>query len=129
MKMKFSWKNHPGGFTFIELIIVVTIIGLLAAVAIPKSLQARDNARLSTIYNNLHQIEDAKDQWALEFHKTNGAAIADMNVLSAYFKDGYVRDVMRETYIPNPVGTRAVASLPAGEALGAYTPGTAIPAP
>ena len=61
--------------------------------------------------------------------KTNGALVADMNVLSGYFKDGRVRDVMRETYVPNPVGTPAEASLPGSEALGPYSPGAIIPAP
>ena len=64
MKKKFSSKTRRGGFTFIELVIVITIIGLLAAIAIPKSIQARDNARLGSIYNNLEQIEYAKEQWA-----------------------------------------------------------------
>src|SRR5689334_17729493 len=129
MKIKFSWKKRSRGFTFIELIIVITIIGLLAAIAIPKSMQARDNARLNTIYHNLTEIEYAKDQWALDLHRTNGTVIADVSVLSAYFKDGYVRDVMRETYLPNPIGIPPVASLPPGQALGPYAPGTTIPAP
>jgi len=129
MKMKVSRNGRKGGFTFIELIIVVTIIGLLAAIALPKSIQARDTARLNTIYHNLKEIEYAKDQWALETHRTNGAPIADISVLNPYFRDGSVRDVMRETYLPNPVGTPAIASLPAGQALGPYAPGTTIPAP
>src|SRR5438067_7321715 len=115
MKMKLSSRTQPSGFTFIELVIVITIVGLLAGIAIPKSIQARDNARLSSIYNNLKQIEYAKEQWALDHGKTNGAAVADMSVLSGYFKDGRVRDVMRETYAPNPVGIPAEASLPGSE--------------
>jgi len=129
MKMKCSWKRKRGGFTFIELIIVIAIVGLLVAIAVPKSFQARDNACLNTIYHNLKEIDYAKDQWALDNHRTNGTVIADMSVLSAYFKDGYVRDVIRETYLPNPIGTPAIASLPPGQALGPYAPGTTIPSP
>jgi len=129
MKMKCSWKRKRGGFTFIELIIVIAIVGLLVAIAVPKSFQARDNACLNTIYHNLKEIDYANDQWALDNHRTNGTVIADMSVLSAYFKDGYVRDVIRETYLPNPIGTPAIASLPPGQALGPYAPGTTIPSP
>src|SRR5947209_860942 len=100
MKTKFSSQTRCAGFTFIEIIIVVTIVGLLVAIAIPKSFQARDTARLNTIYNNLRQIENAKDQWALDQQKTNGTVVADVSVLSGYLKDGRVRDVMKETYVP-----------------------------
>jgi prepilin-type N-terminal cleavage/methylation domain-containing protein len=127
--MKFNSQTRRSGFTFIEIIIVTTIIGLLVAIAIPKGMQARDTARLSCIYNNLSQIEHAKEQWALDQKKTNGTVVTDMSVLSAYLKDGRVRDVMKETYVPNNVGTPAQADLPIGQPLGPYGPGAVIPTP
>src|SRR5689334_16233557 len=101
--MKISGSVRKGsGFTFIEIIIVITIIGLLVAIAIPCSIRARDNARLSSIRNNLRQIESAKSQWAIENKKTTGDPVGNIAVLTNYFShNSGVRDVMRETYVPN----------------------------
>jgi prepilin-type N-terminal cleavage/methylation domain-containing protein len=126
--MKISGSVRSGrGFTFIEIIIVITIIGLLVAIAIPCSIRARDNARLSGIRQNLRQIESAKTQWAIENKKTTGDPVGSIAVLSNYFNhNSGVRDVMRETYVPNPIGTPAEADLPRGALLG--TNGPVIPA-
>ena len=52
-------------FTLVEIMIVVAIIGLLAAIAIPSFMTARTNARKSMCINNLRQIDGAKEQWAM----------------------------------------------------------------
>lgn len=59
---------HHGGFTLVEIMIVVAIIGLLASLAIPNVLRARSRAQEKTCMDNLRQIDGAKQQWALENH-------------------------------------------------------------
>jgi hypothetical protein len=107
----------------------VTIIGLLAGIGIPSMFKARDNARLNTIYSNLREIESAKSQWALENRKQTGDPVEDLAALSPYFRGGRISDVMRETYVPNAVGTPAEAELPMGAPLGNYHGGSSIEAP
>ncbi len=66
-------KLRKGGFTLVEIMIVVAIIGLLAAIGIPNLLRARKTSQTDACINNLRQIDGAKQQWALE----NGKSTAD----------------------------------------------------
>jgi prepilin-type N-terminal cleavage/methylation domain-containing protein len=60
-------KSKKYGFTLVEIMIVVAIIGLLAAIAIPNFVRARTTSQQNACINNLRQIDGAKQQWALEF--------------------------------------------------------------
>ena len=64
-------SNKKAGFTLVEIMIVVAIIGLLAAIAIPNFVRARTTSQKNACINNLRQIDGAKQQWALELGKTN----------------------------------------------------------
>ena len=63
MKLNRTQKN---GFTLVEIMIVVGIIGLLAAIAIPNFIRYREASRRSVCIANLKQLQDAKSQWGME---------------------------------------------------------------
>lgn len=66
-------KLLKGGFTLLELMVVLCIIGLLAAISVPNFARARTRAQRNTCINNLRLIDWAKQQWALEWRGGIGA--------------------------------------------------------
>jgi len=101
-------KKMKQGFTLVEIMIVVAIIGLLAAIAIPSFMKARTQSQQNACINNLRQIESGKEQWALATKKATGVAVVTSEVME------YIKNPAASTNCPaggvvtfNAVGTNA----------------------
>ena len=115
-----------GGFTIVELMTVVAIIGLLIAIAIPNFVKTRDTSQLAAVYSNLRIIEAAKDQWALENKKGTGDS-TDLPALSDFLKGGTIKPVVHEVYESNLIGSPPYATT--SVRLGTYAPTAPISIP
>jgi type IV pilus assembly protein PilA len=96
-------RRNKAAFTLVEIMIVVAIIGLLAALAIPGFVKARKQSQGRRIMNDARQMDAAIDQWALEKGKTDGTTVASAEA-ATYLKNAtwVTNDLLGNAY---PIGT------------------------
>jgi len=113
--MKLTQSNRTAGFTLVEIMIVVAIIGLLAAIAIPNFVKARSTSQANACINNLRQIDAAANQFALEKGKSTGASLTLTTDLTPYIKMNSVGSLppcpAGGTYALTLVGTNPTCTL------------------
>ena len=81
--------SHKSGFTLVEIMIVVSIIGLVAAIAIPNFVRARAVSQKTTCINNLRQVGSAISQWALET-KAAGTSPVQFSDIQPYLRGSVI---------------------------------------
>ena len=119
-------NKKRGGFTLVEIMIVVAIIALLAAIAVPGFLRARKRSQATRILNDLRMIDSAVDQYAIETNrKTNDSVVtADW---TSYLKSGTIlyntgKDLLGDAYGPQTVDSLPAVPLASFNALSDVAP-------
>lgn len=108
---KFALTKSLKGFTLVEIMIVVSIIALLAALAVPGFLRARKRSQASRIINDLRLIDSAVDEYAIENNKTSGTPVA-VTDWTNYLKKGTNLYLTGTDIFGNSYGPQTVDSLP-----------------
>jgi len=99
-------KTSESGFTLVEIMIVVAIIGLLAAIAIPNFMKNRETSQRNACANNVRLIDAAKEQWAMESGQVSGASVITASVNSYLKGETTPTCPAKGVYTYNTVGTK-----------------------
>ena len=112
--------SRKSGFTLVEIMIVVAIIGLLAAIAIPNFIKAREASQKNACIANLKQIDGAKNTWALENKKVNTdlAVAGDLYGATVYIRDEPTCPATASAYVIGIVSVKpSCVGVPASHTL------------
>ena len=126
--MTTKFPRNTGGFTLTEIMIVVVIISLLAAIALPGWLRARKRSQAGRILEDLVQLDHAMDQYAIDYNKTTGTT-PTFTDLRNYVKTGSVlystgADLFGDSYGPFTIDSLVMVPLPAFTSLSDVAPTT-----
>jgi prepilin-type N-terminal cleavage/methylation domain-containing protein len=97
-------RTQQKGFTLVEIMIVVLIIGILLAIAVPNFINSRSRSRLQAVQNNLQEINSAKTQFAIELGLSANSSVNDAADLCPGFLKAWPVGPVQGTYTANPVG-------------------------
>ena len=95
------------GFTLVEIMIVVAIIALLAAIAVPGFMRARKRSQASRVINDLRLISAAVDQYAVDYNKMAGTPV-DTPDWTLYMKNGTALYTTAQDLFGQPYGVQTV---------------------
>src|SRR4051794_7280645 len=104
-------SKHRGGFTLVEIMIVVAIIALLAAIAVPGFVRARKRSQASKILNDLRLIDSAIDQYAIETSKKGGDGV-EVTDWTNYLKKDTILFATGQDLFGDDYGPQTVDQLP-----------------
>jgi prepilin-type N-terminal cleavage/methylation domain-containing protein len=126
--MKLNTNSRQTAFTLVEIMIVVAIIALLAAIAVPGFLRARKRSQASRIINDLRLIDSAVDQYAIETNKKSGDVVNTVDWTNYLKKDTnlYVtgKDILGADYGPQKVDSLPAVPTTSKDALSDVTDAT-----
>lgn len=108
--IKFA-RPQRGAFTLVEIMIVVAIIALLAAIAVPGFLRSRKRSQASRVLDDLRLIDAAVDQYAIENNKGSGSVVGTVDWMN-YLKAGTVLYTTGKNILGDPYGIQSVDTIP-----------------
>jgi prepilin-type N-terminal cleavage/methylation domain-containing protein len=106
-----NMNKRRGGFTLVEIMIVVAIIALLAAIAVPGFLRARKRSQATRILNDLRLVDAAVDQYAIETNRTTGDQVQFSDWRNYLKKDTMVYNTGADLF-GHSFGDQTVDTLP-----------------
>ncbi len=103
-------KGLQSGLTLVELMIVVLIISILLAVAVPNYVRARTKSQTTVCLRNLAKLDMAKEHWAMANKASDGAVVTMGDLVADFLKEAPVCPAGGD-YEPQPVGTEPTCSI------------------